>query len=443
MKQYLLTLFCLCVSMIALAQQKTITGTVIDTRHEPVIGASVLEKGTSNGTITNLDGEYSLKVSPGATLVFSYIGYKTQEIRVSANTNINVTLAEDAEQLQEVVVVGYGVQKKSSLTGSVASVSSKEIVKQLSSNVASTLQGRTPGVDILQQAGVAGADVNIIIRGAASFGATEPLYVIDGAFSNSGLSSLNPNDIESIEVLKDGAAAAIYGSRAANGVVLITTKRGKSGKPVIEIDGSYAFQTPTNIPDFLNATQWREFANNVADNSGIAHAPENDNPTYPDTNTDWAKEWIQYAPMWNLNASISGGGENSTFSTSLGYLDQTGMTIYSDYKRYNFRVNSSYKKGIFSLSENIAITHRDKTPTTAFNISLPTLPIYDSEGRFFSGGGDYYINPEDGKAQNKIAPLHYTDRYNKVTDLSSTYKCNFLGADNKLLKLFFLMLITS
>ena len=209
--------------MIALAQQKTITGTVIDTRHEPVIGASVLEKGTSNGTITNLDGEYSLKVSPGATLVFSYIGYKTQEIRVSANTNINVTLAEDAEQLQEVVVVGYGVQKKSSLTGSVASVSSKEIVKQLSSNVASTLQGRTPGVDILQQAG---ADVNIIIRGAASFGATEPLYVIDGAFSNSGLSSLNPNDIESIEVLKDGAAAAIYGSRAANGVVLITTKRG-------------------------------------------------------------------------------------------------------------------------------------------------------------------------------------------------------------------------
>ena len=170
----------------------------------------------------------------------------------------------------------------------------------------------------------------------------------------------------------------MYGSRAANGVVLITTKRGKSGKPVIEIDGSYAFQTPTNIPDFLNATQWREFANNVADNSGIAHAPENDNPTYPDTNTDWAKEWIQYAPMWNLNASISGGGENSTFSTSLGYLDQTGMTIYSDYKRYNFRVNSSYKKGIFSLSENIAITHRDKTPTTAFNISLPTLPIYDS-----------------------------------------------------------------
>lgn len=417
MRKYLLTLLCLCLSTYMLAQQKSTTIKVVDTHNEPVIGASVLEKGTSNGTITNLDGECTLKVSQEATLIISYIGYQKQEISVAGKTALNVVLEEDAEQLDEVVVVGYGVQKKSSLTGSVASVSSKEIVKQVSSNVASTLQGRTPGVEILQQAGVAGADVNIVIRGAASFGATEPLYVIDGAFSNSGLSSLNPNDIESIEVLKDGAAAAIYGSRAANGVVLITTKRGKSGKPVVEIDGSYAFQTPTNIPDFLNASQWREFANMVADNSGLAHAPENVNPTYPNLDTDWAKEWIQYAPMWNLNASISGGGENSTFNTSIGYLDQTGMTIYSDYKRYNFRVNSSYKKGIFSLSENIALTHKDKTPTTAFNIALPTLPIYDEEGRFTSGGPDYYINPEDGKAQNKIAPLHYTDRYNKVTDV--------------------------
>ena len=399
------------------AQQRSVKGVVLDAHGMSVIGASILEKGTTNGTITNVEGEYTLSVSPGATLVFSYIGYKTQEVAVGNRTILDITLHEDAEQLEEVVVVGYGVQKKSSLTGSVASVSSKEIVKQVSSNVASTLQGRTPGVDIIQQAGIAGADVNIVIRGAASFGETEPLYVIDGAFSNSGLSSLNPNDIESIEVLKDGAAAAIYGSRAANGVVLITTKRGKEGKPVVEIDGSYAFQTPTNIPDFLNAAQWREFANIVADNSGLAHAPENDSPTYPNTDTDWAKEWIQYAPMWNLNASISGGGENSTFSTSIGYLDQTGMTIYSDYKRYNFRVNSSYKKGRFSIAENIAVTHKDKTPTTAFNISIPTLPIYDEQGRFFSGGSDYYINPEDGKAQNKIAPLHYTDKYNKVTDV--------------------------
>ena len=336
---------------------------------------------------------------------------------MDGRTNIEVTMSEDTEQLEEVVVVGYGVQKKSSLTASVASVSNKEIVKTMSSNVASTLQGRMPGVDIVQQAGVAGADVNILVRGAASFGATEPLYVIDGAFSNNGLTSINPNDIESIEILKDGAAAAIYGSRAANGVVLITTKRGKQGKPVIEINGSFAVQTPTNIPDFLNASQWREFANMVADNSGMAHAPENDNPTYPNVDTDWADEWLQFAPMWNLNASISGGGENSTFSTSIGYLDQTGMTVYSDFKRYNFRVNSSYKKGIFSLSENVAISHRDKTPTTAFNIKLPTLPIYDEQGRLVSGGPDYYINPEDGQSKNPFASLEYSDRYNKVTEV--------------------------
>ncbi|MBU3814997.1 MAG: TonB-dependent receptor [Candidatus Bacteroides intestinipullorum] len=408
--------------MLAFAQQQTVTGTVYDESGLPLIGVSVQEKGTSNGAITDMDGKFSVKLSPEATgggkiLIFSYIGYKTQEVSLDGRTNIEVTMSEDTEQLEEVVVVGYGVQKKSSLTASVASVSNKEIVKTMSSNVASTLQGRMPGVDIVQQAGVAGADVNILVRGAASFGATEPLYVIDGAFSNNGLTSINPNDIESIEILKDGAAAAIYGSRAANGVVLITTKRGKQGKPVIEINGSFAVQTPTNIPDFLNASQWREFANMVADNSGMAHAPENDNPTYPNVDTDWADEWLQFAPMWNLNASISGGGENSTFSTSIGYLDQTGMTVYSDFKRYNFRVNSSYKKGIFSLSENVAISHRDKTPTTAFNIKLPTLPIYDEQGRLVSGGPDYYINPEDGQSKNPFASLEYSDRYNKVTEI--------------------------
>lgn len=396
---------------------KKITGTVTDIKGEPIIGASVLVKGAGTGTVTDVDGNFTLDAPADALLAISYIGYKTQEVKVGNKNSYSIQLQDDTEVLDEVVVVGYGVQKKSSLTGAVASISSQEISKQVSSNVASSLQGRTPGVDIVQQAGVAGADVNIVIRGAASFGATEPLYVIDGAFSNAGLSSLNPNDIESIEVLKDGAAAAIYGSRAANGVVLITTKKGKSGKPVIQIDGSFAFQKTTNIPEFLNASEWREFANMVADNSGLPHAPENDNPTNPNLNTDWSKEWIQFAPVWNLNASIAGGGDNSTFSTSLGYLDQTGMTIYSDYKRYNFRLNTSYKKGRFSFSETLGLTHKDKTPTTAFNIALPTLPIYDEQGRFTSGGPDYYINPEDGKAQNKIAPLHYTDQFNKVTDL--------------------------
>lgn len=410
------------ISRKAVHQQKTggpakgVTRRVVDKGGEPIIGASVKVKGGSTGTVTDIDGNFTLNATPNATLVVSFIGFKTQEVSV-ANKSTVIVLDDNDKMLEEVVVVGYGTQKKSSMTAAVASISAGEISKQVSSNVASALQGRTPGVEILQQSGVAGADVNIVIRGAASFGATEPLYVIDGAFSNSGLSSLNQNDIESIEVLKDGSAAAIYGSRAANGVVLITTKQGKKGTPKVQIDASYAFQKITNVPDFLNASEWRAFANTVADNSGLPHAPENDNPTYPGIDTDWTKEWIQYAPVYNLNGSISGGSENATFNTSLGYYDQTGMTIYSGYKKYNFRLNSSYKKGIFSLSENLAITHKDKTPTSSFKIKLPTLPIYDAQGRFTSGGPDYYINPEDGQAQNPIAPLFYTERYSKVTDV--------------------------
>ena len=398
-------------------QDNVCKGIVKEATGEPLIGATVVVDGTKNLAVTDFDGNFTLSnVKKGDVLIITYLGFEPYQVKWNGQP-LDIVMKSDSHSLEELVVVGYGVQKKSSLTGSVASVSSKDIVKQTSSNVASTLQGRTPGVEIIQQAGVAGADVNIVIRGAASFGATEPLYIIDGAFSNNGLTTLNPNDIESIEILKDGAAAAIYGSRAANGVVIITTKRGKQGKPLVELDGSFAVQTPTNVPDFLNASQWRQFANTVADNSGLAHAPENDNPTNPNTDTDWADEWLQFAPMWNLNASISGGGENSTFSTSVGYLDQKGMTIYSGYKRYNFRVNSSYKKGIFSLSENLSISHRDKTPTTPFSISLPTLPIYDEMGRLVSGGPDYYINPEDGKAVNKIAPLAYSDRYSRTTDV--------------------------
>lgn len=398
-------------------QDNVCKGIVKEATGEPLIGATVVVDGTKNLAVTDFDGNFTLSnVKKGDVLIITYLGFEPYQVKWNGQP-LDIVMKADSHSLEELVVVGYGVQKKSSLTGSVASVSSKDIVKQTSSNVASTLQGRTPGVEIIQQAGVAGADVNIVIRGAASFGATEPLYIIDGAFSNNGLTTLNPNDIESIEILKDGAAAAIYGSRAANGVVIITTKRGKQGKPLVELDGSFAVQTPTNVPDFLNASQWRQFANTVADNSGLAHAPENDNPTNPNTDTDWADEWLQFAPMWNLNASISGGGENSTFSTSVGYLDQKGMTIYSGYKRYNFRVNSSYKKGIFSLSENLSISHRDKTPTTPFSISLPTLPIYDEMGRLVSGGPDYYINPEDGKAVNKIAPLAYSDRYSRTTDV--------------------------
>ena len=262
MKNFLLILSCLCIAIMTQAQERTVTGTVVDGLKDPLIGVSIQQKGTDNGTITDADGRFSLTIrtNADAVLVFSYIGYVSQEIVVGNQQVLNVTLSEDTEQLDEVVVVGYGVQKKSSMTASVASVSVDEIQKQVAPNVASTLQGRIPGVEILQKGGEAGADVKILVRGAGTFGETEPLYVIDGAFSNNGLNTLNPTDIESIEVLKDGAAAAIYGSRAANGVVLITTKQGKKGDVKVDLSATYSVQTPSKKLDFMNANEYREYA---------------------------------------------------------------------------------------------------------------------------------------------------------------------------------------
>lgn len=442
MKKYLLMLFCLLASMVAMAQQKSVTGVVVDSQNEPVIGASVLEKGTSNGVITDLNGGYSLKVSPGAILIFSYIGYKKQEIAAGDKTTVNVTLKEDTEQLDEVIVVGYGVQKKSSMTASVASVSTKEIAKQITSNVASVLQGRTPGVEVLQNGGEAGGNVSILIRGAGTFGSTEPLYIVDGAVSNNGINSLNPSDISSIEILKDGSAAAIYGSRAANGVVLVTTKNGKSGKTVVEINGAFSYQTPTRMLDFMDAGQWRGFANMVADNSpSFNRMPENVNPTNPGLSTDWQELYYKNAAMYNLSAAISGGSENATFSTSIGYTNQQGIIIRSDYEKYNARINGSYKKGRFSISENLSIAHTDKkSPPAGRSIMLPTLPVQDELGRYISTPLTAGYSTTNIDIINPLSEIYAKDSYTKKTDITGSlsigldlwktikYKLNLAGS---------------
>lgn len=418
MRKYLFMLVCLCFATVAMAQQKVVKGVVSDTNGETVIGATVQEKGTDNGAITDVNGAYSIQVAPGATLVFSYMGYQPQEIAVGDNTVINVTMAEDNEVLEEVVVVGYGVQKKSSLTASVASVSSKEIAKQVTTNVASALIGRTPGVEILQKGGEAGGDVSILIRGAGTFGSTEPLYIVDGAVSNNGINALNPSDIESIEILKDGSAAAIYGSRAANGVVLVTTKSGKSGRTAVEINGAFSYQTPSRMLDFMNAEQWRSYANMLADNSGYARASQNVNPTNPDQSTDWQDIYYQNASMWNLSAAILGGGENSTFSTSVGYAKQEGIVIQSDFEKYNARVNGSYKKGLFTVTENLSLAHTSKqTPPAGRSIVMPTLPVTDELGRYVSTPYEAGYSITNSNLTNPLAEMYARDNYTKKTDV--------------------------
>lgn len=368
MNEYLLTirnivtLWLLCLGTSSLwAQTLEVKGRVTDDSNQPLMGVSVVVKGTTQGVSTDMEGNYTLANVPrGATLEISYIGMITQNIAVNGRSLINVQMKDENQQLDEVVVVGYGTQKKSSMTAAVSSVSAKEVQKQVTANVASALQGRTPGVEILQRGGIAGAEVNIVVRGAGSFGATAPLYVIDGAIAD-GLEALNPSDIESIEILKDGSAAAIYGSRAANGVVLVTTKNGKSGKTIVEVDASYSYQTPSKMLDMMNAEQWRTFANQVADNSpAYNRAPQNVNPTDPNRSTDWQDLYYRNAPMSSFNASVSGGGENSTFNTSLGYVKQEGIIIKSEYDKYNARINSTFKKGIVSIQENLGISTAKK-----------------------------------------------------------------------------------
>lgn len=415
--KFLLLVILLAFPLLSAAQQIKVSGIVQDVQKEPLIGASILEKGTHNGTITNYNGEFSLMVSPGATLVVSYIGYLPQEIIAKDKELLTITLAEDSKSLDEVVVIGYGTQNRSKMSSSIATVSAKDVTKQTTQNIASALQGRAAGVDVVQQGGVAGADVNIVVRGAASLTATEPLYVIDGVFSNTGLSTLNPADIATIQILKDGAAAAIYGSRAANGVVLITTKTGQKGSVKVDANFAYSIQTISNTPEFLNAKQWREFANMVSDNSGLARAPENVNPTDPSVDTDWVKEWLQYAPIYNADIAISGGSDHGNYSFSLGYLDQKGLTRKSGYEKYNARTNSSWKFGRFFVSENAQFVYRKRLPTQTFNIGMPTLPLTDEYGRYSSWGPDYYIQSEDSRRNHPFAGLYATEQYTSYFDV--------------------------
>lgn len=417
-KNLITFLLCCFMAFAASAQRITVTGTVTDAEGEPLIGASVTDKGApGHGAVTDIDGQYSISVEQNATLTFSYIGYNPQDIPVEGRTVVDVTLTENETLLDEVVVIGYGTQNRSKMSSSVATISSKDVIKQTSANVASALQGRAAGIDVVQQGGIAGADVNIVVRGAASLTATEPLYVIDGVFSNNGLTTLNPADIETIQVLKDGAAAAIYGSRAANGVVLITTKNGQKGAVKVDANFSFGVQTLAHTPEFLNAAQWREFANMVSDNSGLARAPQNVNPTDPDVDTDWVKEWTRNAPVYNADVAVSGGNDFGTYSFSLGYLNQEGMTLKSEYQKYNARTNSNWKFGRFFVSENAQIVWRKRTPTSTFNIGMPSLPVKDELGRYASWGPDYYIETENARRNNPFGGLYATDQHTSYFDV--------------------------
>ncbi|MDE6171486.1 MAG: SusC/RagA family TonB-linked outer membrane protein, partial [Bacteroides sp.] len=352
----LFLLLCLPFCM-AQAQTVKVTGKVIDDLSEPMIGVNVVEKGTTNGCLTDIDGNYTLTVTKGSTLVYSYIGYITEE-RTAKEGTLNVTMKEDTKTLDEVVVVGYGVQKKSSLTGAVSSVKAEDMEARTITRAEQALQGKTAGVSVLSASAKPGSGPSVRIRGISSNGSCDPLYVVDGRVT-SNIGGIDPNDIESMEVLKDGASAAIYGAAAGNGVVLITTKKGK-GRVSVNYSGRLSYAQPTNLIDFVNNyADYMELINESFTNIGQpAHFNQSTIDTWREKslrpnevnelgvpnyvaypNTNWQDEIFKNGIINDHNISLSGGTESVRFLTSLGYLDNPGLVDNTGIKKYKIRVN--------------------------------------------------------------------------------------------------------
>lgn len=401
-------------------QAKTVTGTVTDVSGEPIIGANIRIKGTTTGTITDIDGNFSIKAEPQSVIEVSYIGYLTQETVINNQKSIRFLLKEDTKTLDEVVVIGYGVQKKADLTGSVANINTEKLNTQSNANIGQALQGKIAGVDIVSQGGAPGSGNRIMVRGIGTLNNASPLYIVDGMYMNS-IDHINPNDIASIDVLKDASSAAIYGSRAANGVIIVTTKEGSNteGKPIIDLSVNLGISTASKFLDMLDAKGWAEVTTIARQAIGkpaldmatdLANKPDN----------DWQDIMFRPALMQNYNLSVKGGGKYSTYYTGLGYFNQDGIVKGTNYQRYNIQSKNDYKRGIFSAGTNLIISFSHDKPLHqelrggmigTILQSVPTLEKYDDtrEGGY---GGTY------GDVVNIPHPLaiiddNIMDRYNE------------------------------
>lgn len=412
-------------SIAAPPPNRTVSGTVVSsTNGEPLIGVSVqVKERPSVGTITDLDGKYSLQVANGETLVFSYIGFVNQEITAD-RTVIDVEMKEDTEVLDEVVVVGYGTMKRSDLTGSVVSVGEDEIKQSVVTSLDQALQSRAAGVSVTQNSGTPGGGISVSIRGINSLNGNEPLYVIDGVAisgnndSNSSvLSSINPSDIVSMEILKDASATAIYGSRASNGVVLITTRQGQSGKTRISYEGYYGLQQLPKELEVLNLREYAEYQNLRADVIGFGKRGEFADLSLLGEGTNWQREIFQNASMHNHQVNISGGNDNVKYALSAGYLQQEGIAIGSDFQRFSARVNMDNKitKWLSTgLRASVSKTTQNNTIDSGNIIrtaieQLPDTPARNPDGSWGAQAenmyGTYFSNP--------VAEALMRENYNK------------------------------
>ena len=435
--------FALLLTATLLYAQSEIRGTVVDPTGETVIGATIMEQGTSNGTVTDLDGNFVLTVEPGKTLVISYIGFLTQE--VPAQDGMHITLQTDALALEEVVVTGYTSQRKADLTGAVSTVSVSELAKQNENNPMKALQGRVPGMNISADGNPSGA-ATVRIRGIGTLNDNDPLYIIDGVPTKAGMHELNGNDIESIQVLKDAASASIYGSRAANGVIIITTKKGKDGKVKVNFDASVAASLYTNKIETMNASEWGRAFWQASVNDGVN--PNNntlgynfdwsydaagrpvlkgltmnmfldENATVRTGDTDWFDEITRTGVVQQYNLSVSNGSEKGSSFFSVGYYDNLGTIKESQFNRLSARANSDYKlfDGKVTIGENFTInrTQGVDAPGGILENALefnPNFPIYAENGEYAQALGAY------SERENPLSLL-FNNKDNKYTQWRS------------------------
>lgn len=419
MRKKLILFLIFTISVTCAYTQHKVSGVITDVAGETLPGVSIIQKGTSYGTTSDINGSYSLDVPADAILQFSFIGYRTKEVAVDGRTNIEVILKDTVTALEEVVVIGYGTQQKKLVTGATFQLGSDRIESRNVTSPLQAIQGQMAGVNITSTSGQPGEDMNINIRGLGTIGNANPLFIIDGVEAGS-IDHLNPRDIESVDVLKDAASTAIYGARAANGVILITTKRGKRGAFNVNFDSYYGFQNAPEKFELLDTEQYVMIMNEQHLNSGGSPGnmpfDPNDLPAYVESgvaNTNWLNEmFVENAVTQNHSLSASGGNEQSIYSLSLSYSGQEGIVggaDYSNYERYNARINSEHNlyNDRLTVGQNFTYSHSltsginvggqyANTLRPAFNVS-PLMPVYDDEGEFFNAASDE-ITDQHGEA---------------------------------------------
>lgn len=416
-------LFTLCQT--AFAQERTVSGTVTDKTGLPVIGAAVIDvQNRTSGTLTDLDGNFSLNVSSGTSLEISFMGYKTVTVPVGDNDFLSVTLEDDTEFLDEVVVVGYGTVRKRDLTGAVSSVGNRDLKDSPVTNVGQALQGKVSGVYIVDAA-KPGDNVSIKIRGLGTINDSDPLVVIDGVPTDLGLSSLNTADIDRIDVLKDASATAIYGSRGANGVVMVTTKRGSTGEGKVNVSANWAMQNVAYVPEMLNAAEYAAYSNDMLSAGGLATNPQWSNPASLGEGTDWLDEMFRTGFMQNYTVSYSGGNEKAHYYVSGGFMDQQGTVKTIGYRRFTFQNNNDAQVlKWLKFTNNITFSTDTKTGgsysvTDAMN-ALPTQPLKNADGSWSGPEGNAYWY---GDIRNPIGTLYTnenkTSGYNFLANISA------------------------